>query len=427
LLDILVHGQKNFSCIIYLGKKVRNAKLRISLARFNFIEYKRILIAAVILSTLIIIGASFWNDSRPSSESEQETLLSEGLDQQVECWSIIINNQSKIYLSSEEACKLVLEGINQYYLPTASKGQKVEEVKYKEDVKVAVGKCTFKELSTPEKAVDLLINGVYTNIEYKVKNGDTLWSIASENKTTVVNLKELNPQIKNDFLNIGQTISLVKAEPLLTVVSTVVITVEEKMPFSTVYESDSLLWRGQEQVKQSGSNGTRLVNYRITQANETEMSRAEISEQVLIPTVNRIVRRGQRVMVASRGDGVTGRLSWPTRDRINSGYGKRHREFHTGIDIDGVGGDPIYAAEDGTVLSSGWSGHYGKCIVLDHGRGLTTLYGHFSVLDVAIGQKVTRGSLIGKMGTTGRSTGSHLHFEVRLNGAHQNPLSYLEK
>jgi murein DD-endopeptidase MepM/ murein hydrolase activator NlpD len=119
------------------------------------------------------------------------------------------------------------------------------------------------------------------------------------------------------------------------------------------------------------------------------------------------------------------RLQWPTSGRAVTQY---YSWRHTGLDIDGNLSSPIYAAEAGTVIRaqvSGYNGGYGENIIIDHGNGMQTLYGHLSKLFVGVGETVTRGQTIGMMGNTGRSTGSHLHFEVRVNGARLNSLTYI--
>ena len=101
--------------------------------------------------------------------------------------------------------------------------------------------------------------------------------------------------------------------------------------------------------------------------------------------------------------------------------------MHPGIDLSGSYGTPIYATADGTVLRAGWnSGGYGNLVELDHGRGITTRYGHMSAILVSAGQHVTRGQQVGRMGSTGRSTGNHLHYEVRIDGRAVNPIPFMK-
>ncbi len=114
-----------------------------------------------------------------------------------------------------------------------------------------------------------------------------------------------------------------------------------------------------------------------------------------------------------------------------SGFGGRYdpfnggAAFHPGVDMAGPTGEPIAAAATGTVVRAGWFGGYGNCIEIDHGHGLATRYGHLSRIMVRIGDHIGAGDQIGRMGSTGRSTGSHLHFEVRVDGHAVDPMPYL--
>jgi murein DD-endopeptidase MepM/ murein hydrolase activator NlpD len=116
---------------------------------------------------------------------------------------------------------------------------------------------------------------------------------------------------------------------------------------------------------------------------------------------------------------------WPLRGAITSGFGMRWGRMHQGLDIDGETGDPIRAAKSGTVSMAGSAGGYGNMVVVDHGGGIATLYAHASQIFVTNGQNVAQGQAIAAVGSTGHSTGSHLHFEVRANGTPQNPLPFL--
>jgi murein DD-endopeptidase MepM/ murein hydrolase activator NlpD len=123
---------------------------------------------------------------------------------------------------------------------------------------------------------------------------------------------------------------------------------------------------------------------------------------------------------------------WPVAGNLESGFGGRRNpfgggsyEFHSGQDINAELGDPVVAGASGTVAFEGWQNGYGQLVVIDHGGGLTTRYGHLSHIDVATGQTVERGQFIGRVGSTGRSTGPHLHYEIRINDEPVNPLQYL--
>ncbi|WP_338200880.1 peptidoglycan DD-metalloendopeptidase family protein [Candidatus Nephthysia bennettiae] len=135
--------------------------------------------------------------------------------------------------------------------------------------------------------------------------------------------------------------------------------------------------------------------------------------------------------------GGSGQFAWPERGPITQGFGCTDfllepydpncatRHFHTGLDIGASGGTTIHAADAGVVSFAGWGGGYGNVVIVTHGNGYSTLYGHMAAFAAGTGDRVNRGQPIGYEGSTGFSTGPHLHFEIRLNGAYQNPLSYL--
>ena len=173
-----------------------------------------------------------------------------------------------------------------------------------------------------------------------------------------------------------------------------------------------MLYKAQEEEQQSQSEYDRLL---------------AISENITAMLRNMESGGGG----ASSGGGGTGRFMWPCRGTITSYFGWRTHpvfgttKYHSGMDIGVDYGTPIYAADSGTVIYSGWLGGYGYEVMIDHGSGLVTLYGHNQALNVYEGQYVSKGTCIAYAGSTGYSTGPHCHFEVRLHGEVTEPLNYL--
>lgn len=164
------------------------------------------------------------------------------------------------------------------------------------------------------------------------------------------------------------------------------------------------------------------------------------AESELLAESNNTTAQIRALMSAKKGSftvvkNSTGSFMWPIQGRVSSGFGSRfhpiHRRTitHTGLDIAGPNRGAVYAADGGEVIFAGWKGGYGKAIMINHGnrggRNLVTLYGHLSQISVSVGQNVGKGQTIGAEGSTGYSTGPHLHFEVRVNGAPVNPMGYL--
>jgi murein DD-endopeptidase MepM/ murein hydrolase activator NlpD len=132
------------------------------------------------------------------------------------------------------------------------------------------------------------------------------------------------------------------------------------------------------------------------------------------------------------GNAPGDKFMWPVAGRLKSGFGYRihplfgYRRFHSGIDLVAPSGTLVKAGDGGEIINAGYDGGYGYSIMVYHGGGFATWYAHLSRILVSPGQRVERGQVIGLVGSTGWSTGPHLHFEVRINGAAQNPLQYLQ-
>ncbi len=172
---------------------------------------------------------------------------------------------------------------------------------------------------------------------------------------------------------------------------------------------------------------------------QRDKSSLESQEDVLLSS-SRVV--ADQIRTLQRGGSITtsrgysrassaGGYVWPVSAPITSPFGWRfhpvlgYSRMHTGIDLGCGSGTPVHATRAGTVIMAGWMGGYGNAVVIDHGGGISSLYGHNSSLDVSEGQHVDQGQVISHSGSTGMSTGPHLHFEIRVNGDPQNPLNFL--
>lgn len=166
------------------------------------------------------------------------------------------------------------------------------------------------------------------------------------------------------------------------------------------------------------------------------VSELENSTQALENQIQSTVRRSQIIMRPTAPNAGTrtwgtGRYLTPAQGPITSPFGYRVHpifgtmRFHTGVDIGAYYGSPVLASDSGVVIDSGWMGGYGNCIIIDHGGGYSTLYAHCSELYVSYGQSVAKGQQIAAVGSTGNSTGPHLHFEVRINGEPVDPLGFI--
>jgi murein DD-endopeptidase MepM/ murein hydrolase activator NlpD len=155
-----------------------------------------------------------------------------------------------------------------------------------------------------------------------------------------------------------------------------------------------------------------------------------LAEYNYLRTINQ-VGRGRNIFSRGTGNSMPG--LWPVNGRLEGGFGHRSDPFsgegamHTGVDIVAPMGTPVRVTGDGMVVHASWYSGYGRCVIIDHGNGYQTLYGHLSKIDVVVGQETRQGDLIGAVGASGRATGTHLHYEVRMHSTPVNPYRFLAR
>ncbi|HHY04252.1 MAG TPA: peptidoglycan DD-metalloendopeptidase family protein [Thermoanaerobacterales bacterium] len=326
-------------------------------------------------------------------------------------------------VSDKEIAERVLQDVKDHYVEKTP-GDLIK-IDIAEKVTLAEKYVNPLSILNEEDAKNLILQGSLEMTTYKVQQGDTLWDIAHKQDMSVEELIQANPQLKSvDKLALGEIVNLKTIKPLLNVVVTKKVVYSENIPYKTETVKDKSIVKGNQKIKQTGQNGERQVTAEVTYKNGAKIEQNRIDEKIVKEPVNKIVACGTKVQLASRG---SGRFLWPSSGRVTSPFGRRGRGMHTGIDIANSKGTAIYAANSGTVSFVGRKGGYGNLVIINHGGGFSTYYAHCNSTLVKSGQSVSRGQKIATVGTTGRTTGPHLHFEVRVNGQPKNPISYLGK
>lgn len=311
----------------------------------------------------------------------------------------------------------------------AAKQSETDRVEFTKTVEMEEGLYFKSNVVSEEDLIALIDSNTQVDRYYTVQEGDAPLSIAEKNDVTLDELVALNPDILTNC-PVGRSVLINKSESYLPVKRIVTITYEETISYATEYIDTSSLYKGQKQTKTSGQNGTRSITADVSYVDGVEIGREILSSEVTAQPVNEVILRGTASLPTTSGGGNPSKygLIWPTSGSgryISSPYGGSRN--HKAIDIcyyGGAYGKTIVAAHSGTVTYAGWKPSYGYVVFIQSGS-VTTVYGHCSKLAVSTGQTVTQGQYIANIGSTGYSTGPHLHFEVRINGSYVNPASYL--
>lgn len=215
----------------------------------------------------------------------------------------------------------------------------------------------------------------------------------------------------------------------LTVITEVSHSTDVMVPYATTVEKTNEQVIGYNEVAVSGVSGVNRVTQDITMQNGEIVSCIEVENEVIVAPVNEVIVEGTAKTLASakqKQEAHNAGFVFPLPDgtwKASSFYGDGRN--HKGIDICAPSGTDIYAVADGTVIQAGWDGNYGYCVIIEHSNGMRTLYAHSKQLLCKAGDKVSQGEVIALVGTTGQSTGNHLHFEVIVGGKYVDPAPYI--
>lgn len=354
-----------------------------------------------------------------SSLTEKDELrenLKATSDEMKESFAIVADGEFIAALSTKEDAESILDT----YLSGFTGDNENITAEFVQEVKVEETYVLKNSIETKEEVYSKFLAG--KAISYEPLENETLSDIAIKYNTTEKTIKNTN-SLNGDEIY-GKTLIIYTGEPFLSVKTVEHVFGEFEIPFETISEDDSKLYRGRTEIDTKGVPGTKYVDSYVTKINGEVTEENIIEEKVIKEPVNQIQRVGTKEPPPSVG---TGKFVMPTSGTLTSNYGSRWGRKHAGIDVGAKTGTPIYAADNGIVTEAQYKNNgYGNFISIDHGNGFVTYYAHCSEIKISKGDVVAKGDLIATVGSTGRSTGPHLHFEIRLDGETQNPLNYVK-
>ncbi|MBQ8823105.1 MAG: peptidoglycan DD-metalloendopeptidase family protein [Lachnospiraceae bacterium] len=302
----------------------------------------------------------------------------------------------------------------------------ISNMSFNKEIEIVEAYLPVEQLSNVDEAVAALIEEQEVQQIYKVKSGDTLSEISIEVNIPMDDIIAMNDSLEdeNTMLHIDQELIITVPEPELSVVRKEVNYYEEVYNADIVYVDNDSWYTTKSVVLQEPSAGFRKVIAEEVYVGDSQTERNILLEEVVMEAVPKIVERGTKIPPTYIKPINGGRLS--------SKFGKRSAPtagastYHKGVDWAVSKGTSVYASSGGTVTKAGWGSSYGYVVYINHGNGTETRYAHLSKVLVSKGQKVKQGEIIAKSGNTGRSTGPHLHFEIRIDGTPVNPLKYVK-
>ena len=300
----------------------------------------------------------------------------------------------------------------------------IEKVSFLEKVDIDPCSTDLEDLHSEEEMVDLLCTSGEKETVHKVVAGDTLHSIAKKYDVWEDQLLADNKGINSKKLEVGSNIIVKQQAPVLTYEVVEKITYDKVIEHKVEEQKSADIYEGMTETQQTGSDGLSEITARVTLQNGKKVKEKDLVTTVKEEPVTEVVLVGTKERPPTVG---SGKYIWPLKDSFtqSSGFGSRWGRQHKGIDLAVSVGTTVYAADGGTVVEAQYSGSYGNVVMIDHQNGQETRYAHNSKLLVKKGDKVYQGQPIAKSGNTGRSTGPHVHFEIRFNGEPRNPLNYL--
>ena len=362
--------QEVYQMIELLGDKLsENAGANISFDAERDIEFKRV----------------FGFNQKVDSRDDILNTLTYMNDYHVTAYAIIINGKQTVILDKQEAADAIVQAVKDHFA-APQEGYEYTSVSFAEDITVEEVNVVLSDIWNPDDAERYIETGTIRKVDES------------------------------------------QYEPLVTVYASATVVADEETPYGVVYKTNSSMYLDEVRLVSEGVPGIQRVVALVQTVNGKEVSRVEQSNTTISEPVDAVYYQGTKQIPIRDG---TGTWIFPIKTKyiISDAFGYRAVPIagassnHTGVDLSCPGGTPIYAADGGTVTFAGRRGSYGLMVIINHGGMWETWYAHCSQLLVKAGEEVYQGKVIARVGSTGLSTGDHLHFEARYKGTPIDPMS----
>jgi len=355
--------------------------------------------------------------STMNEEECKRTIYKKGFDLYVKGVVVYVDGQELACVGSKEDGEQLMKELTMQYSSTTDNEKLIKEAEIEQQITMEEKIIPLSQVETIEEVIAGVFGQQAADTTNVAALNDSV-NVKSASELTDTNKIMTAFSIDKDKFKVGQASA---SKPLVTIRTVKEVTFTENVKYGTKYKYDNSMFEGAEKILSEGVFGQDKVTAVISYENGKEVSREVLARERILEPVDEVVLMGTMALPPA---GSTGNFLIPTSGVVSAINKPGSHAGGKAVDIANKVGTPIYASDSGVVAMASWNGGYGMCIVINHANGYSTLYGHLSAYKVSVGDTVNQGQVIASMGNTGNSTGSHLHFAIRYNGAAQPVKNY---
>ncbi len=365
-------------------------------------------------------------DSRGKSTDDSDTVINKLIymsDIETEAYAVCDgSNIVAIVKDQNDADALLTKTMAELSIP--DRGMVLVSAEFTNELSIKPVNVLLGSIQSNTSAQNQMINGGEMETFHIAEEGETVESLASEFGVEPADIYDEDNNVPVEEIEQGDKVCIRSTVDPVSVQMVETGRIKEIIEYETIKKETDEYYKGDTHLQQDGVDGIQIFEGTITKVGGVETDREPTKDPVTL------TKKKDKIILVGTAErpktAATGTFIKPVDNfTMTSGFGPRWGTHHDGVDLAAPTGTPFYAADGGTVVRAGWFGGYGQCIDIDHGNGVVTRYGHASQINVSVGDLVYQGQNIGLVGSTGWSTGPHLHFEVHIDGVRMDPEEYV--